>query len=137
MAQVGQQVDHVKHSNEFYIRFWFTNCSICCRWLFTTVQNALKNITVLLGDQEELLNTGTFHSLAGMGTLTAGLCFGGYDGSSSTTATEEYNGSSWTNNPTGLGTTRQAMRRHRDSNSCISFWRQVWTSRYFNIYRRI
>ena len=44
-------------------------------------------------------------ALAGAGTQTAGLAFGGY-----TTVgvgnTEKYNGTAWTNNPTGMNTAR-------------------------------
>ena len=41
------------------------------------------------------LNTGRQHS-AGMGTQTAGLAVGGYNGSARVDITETYNGSSWT-----------------------------------------
>jgi hypothetical protein len=41
--------------------------------------------------------------LAGAGTQTAALAFGG---SPVTAATEEYNGTSWTNNSNGLNTAR-------------------------------
>ena len=42
------------------------------------------------------------------GKQTAGLLFGGNTGAPSYTgATEFYNGTSWTSNPTGLATTRQ------------------------------
>ena len=37
------------------------------------------------------------YELGGAGTQTAGLAFGGIDGGSNTTATEEYGGTSWTN----------------------------------------
>jgi len=42
------------------------------------------------------------------GTQTASLGFGGYVGPSDTGATELYNGTTWTNNPTGLNTSRYA-----------------------------
>jgi hypothetical protein len=46
-------------------------------------------------------------SLGGTGTQTAGLAFGGYTGTpGGTGATEEYDGTSWVNNPTGLNTVR-------------------------------
>jgi hypothetical protein len=41
------------------------------------------------------------------GTQTAALAFGG--GPPSTGATEEYDGSTWTSNPTGLNTARHAL----------------------------
>ena len=44
--------------------------------------------------------------LGGFGTQTAGIAFGG-DTPPVTTATELYNGTSWTSNPTGLNTARQ------------------------------
>ena len=46
--------------------------------------------------------------LGSCGTQTAALGFGGY-GPPTTAATEEYNGTSWTNNPTGLGTARYEL----------------------------
>jgi hypothetical protein len=49
------------------------------------------------------MNTARF-ALAGAGTQTAALAFGGYDGTY-TAATEEYNGTTWTSNP-GLNTAR-------------------------------
>ena len=45
--------------------------------------------------------------LAGTGTQTAALGFGGINSpTGSLTATELYNGTSWTSNPTGLNTAR-------------------------------
>ena len=41
--------------------------------------------------------------LGGVGTQTAGIGFGGYAGGVNLTATELWNGTSWTSNPTGLG----------------------------------
>jgi hypothetical protein len=58
--------------------------------------------------------------LAGCGTQTAALAFGGY-WSTFTGATEEYDGSTWTSNPTGLNTARD-FSRCRNSNSSFSFW---------------
>jgi len=47
-------------------------------------------------------------TLAGAGTQTAGLGFGGYVSApvGNTTATELWNGTSWTTNPTGLGSAK-------------------------------
>ena len=54
------------------------------------------------------LNT-TRDSLSGAGSdSTAFLAFGGYTGAVSS-ATEKYNGTSWTNNPTGLNTARYQL----------------------------
>ena len=51
-------------------------------------------------------NMGTARNrLAGCGTQTAGLAFGGYIGTTVQSATEEYNGSSWTSGG-NLGTAR-------------------------------
>jgi hypothetical protein len=50
------------------------------------------------------LNTAR-RNLAGAGTQTAGLGFGGYD-TALTAATEEYNGHTWTTSPPGLNTAR-------------------------------
>jgi hypothetical protein len=55
------------------------------------------------------LNTGRA-LLAGFGTQTAAVAAGGYaDLDNDTTATELYNGTAWTNNPTGLNTGRREM----------------------------
>jgi hypothetical protein len=51
------------------------------------------------------LNTAR-RNLAGAGTQTAALAFGGYD-TWNTGATEEYNGSTWTTSPGSLNTARQ------------------------------
>jgi hypothetical protein len=45
-------------------------------------------------------------NLGSAGTQTAGLAFGG-DLPGATGATEEYDGTSWTSNPTGLNTARR------------------------------
>jgi hypothetical protein len=46
-------------------------------------------------------------ALAGCGTQTAALAFGGFAAGNNSTATEKYNGTSWTSNPTGLNTARR------------------------------
>jgi hypothetical protein len=46
--------------------------------------------------------------LGGAGIQTAGLAFGGNPVTYLYTATEEYNGTSWASNPTGLNTAREA-----------------------------
>jgi hypothetical protein len=50
------------------------------------------------------------NALAGCGTQTAALAFGGQIPPAITTATEEYNGATWTN-PTGLNTARGYLSR--------------------------
>jgi hypothetical protein len=69
------------------------------------------------------LNTARF-VLAGAGTQTAALAFGG---SGPTGATEEYDGTSWTTSPGSLNTARYLFRRSRNSNSSISFWWLYWS----------
>jgi hypothetical protein len=54
------------------------------------------------------LNTAR-RALAGCGTQTAALAFGGTP--PITGATEEYDGSTWTSNPTGLNTARHCFRQ--------------------------
>jgi hypothetical protein len=54
--------------------------------------------------------------LAGSGTQTAGLAFGG-EISPTTAATEEYNGSTWTTGGTGMNTARYQLGGSRNSNS--------------------
>jgi hypothetical protein len=53
------------------------------------------------------LNTAR-RNLAGAGTQTAALAFGGID-TAATGATEEYDGTSWATNPTGLNTARTGL----------------------------
>jgi hypothetical protein len=58
-------------------------------------------------------------SVAGAGTQTAGLAFGGQP---PTGATEEYDGNSWTTSPGSLNTARKCFSRCWYTNSCFSFW---------------
>jgi hypothetical protein len=60
--------------------------------------------------------------LAGVGTQTAALAFGGEDPGGITGATEEYDGSTWTSNPTGLNTARTDGLGGAGTNSSFSFW---------------
>jgi hypothetical protein len=73
---------------------------------------------VLLG-QQGTMNTAR-RLLAGAGTQTAGLGFGGYS-TANEGATEEYDGASWTAGGT-LNTARRMLSGCRNSNSCFSFW---------------
>ena len=63
--------------------------------------------------------------LGGSGTQTAGLAFGGTPGSPNqaavTTATEEYDGSTWASNPTGLNTTRRLLAGFGTQTATIAF----------------
>jgi hypothetical protein len=61
------------------------------------------------------------NALAGCGTQTAALAFGGYT-PPDTAATEEYNGSTWTTNPTGLNTARGLFSRSGTQTCSFSFW---------------
>jgi hypothetical protein len=62
------------------------------------------------------------YALAGAGTQTAGLAFGGYVGPPGATgATEEYDGTSWS--PGGSLNTGRYSCGSRNSNSWFSFWR--------------
>jgi hypothetical protein len=58
--------------------------------------------------------------LAGAGTQTAAVAFGGYS-TSYTGATEEYDGSTWTSNPTGLNTTRYGVAGGWVQTSALAF----------------
>jgi hypothetical protein len=49
------------------------------------------------------------YSLAGCGTQTAGLAFGGYTGTANTGATEEYDGTSWATSPGSMNTARAQL----------------------------
>jgi hypothetical protein len=50
------------------------------------------------------------------------LAFGGYVGPADTGATEEYDGSTWTNNPTGLNTARRSLAGAGTQTCSFSFW---------------
>jgi hypothetical protein len=60
------------------------------------IQEQQKNMMEQIGQHLLSLNTAR-NSLAGAGTQTAALAFGGYDPGAITGATEEYDGNSWTN----------------------------------------
>ena len=77
---------------------------------YNSTTNLLKgyaNIVTNAWASGGALNTARSY-IGSTGTQTAGLGFGGY-GPPTTAATEEYNGTSWTNNPTGLGTARYEL----------------------------
>jgi hypothetical protein len=65
------------------------------------------------------LNTGR-QNVAGTGILTAGLAFGGTT-PSVTGATELYNGTSWTSNPTGLNTARYNLGAAGTQTAALGF----------------
>jgi hypothetical protein len=67
------------------------------------------------------MNTARF-ALAGAGIQTEALAFGGYDGTYKD-STEEYDGTSWTSNPTGLNTARADLAWCWYSNSRFGIWR--------------
>jgi hypothetical protein len=67
------------------------------------------------------MNTARY-GLAGAGIQTAALAFGGCD-PAITGATEEYDGTSWTSNPTGLNTARDLyLGGAGTTSSSISIW---------------
>jgi hypothetical protein len=59
-------------------------------------------------------------ALAGAGTQTEALAFGGYD-TANTGATEEYDGTNWTNNPTGLNTVRRELASAGTQTAALAF----------------
>jgi hypothetical protein len=68
------------------------------------------------------LNTGReFLGSAVAGTQTASLAFGGLGVPTATGATELYNGTSWTSNPTGLNTARFAVAGAGTQSSALAF----------------
>jgi hypothetical protein len=79
------------------------------------------------------LNTARY-SLGGAGIQTAALAFGGYGPDTSGATEEEYDGTSWTNNPTGLNTARYIYSRSWYANSSIGFW---WYTSCYRSNRRI
>jgi hypothetical protein len=66
------------------------------------------------------LNTARLN-LAGAGTQTSALAFGGNNPTVSV-ATELYDGSAWTTNPTGLGTGRYSLGSSWNTNCRFSIW---------------
>ena len=66
------------------------------------------------------LNTGR-SQLAGAGTQTAGLAFGGAIVPVGGSATEEYNGSTWTTSPGSLATARESLAGCGTQTSALAF----------------
>jgi hypothetical protein len=64
--------------------------------------------------------------LAGAGTQTAALGFGGYTPSPFVATSASYNGSSWTGTPS-LNTARYALGGAGTQTAALSFWRR-WSS---------
>jgi hypothetical protein len=60
-------------------------------------------------------------TLAGAGTQTAGLAFGGQSPPTVSGATEEYDGSTWTSNPTGLNTARYGLAGCGTQTAALAF----------------
>jgi hypothetical protein len=58
--------------------------------------------------------------LAGCGTQTVALAFGG-EITAATGATEEYDGTNWTSNPTGLNTARYALAGAGTQTAALAF----------------
>jgi hypothetical protein len=65
------------------------------------------------------LNTAR-QSLAGAGTQTAALAFGGFETQAATAATEEYDGSTWTSNPS-LNTARYSLAGCGTQTAALAF----------------
>jgi hypothetical protein len=64
---------------------------------------------------------GKIRCLAGAGTQTAALGFGGLADTAETGATEEYDGSTWTSNPTGLNTARRLLGGAGTQTAALAF----------------
>jgi hypothetical protein len=78
-----------------------------------------KNITELVGQLPNSLNTAR-DALGGAGVQTAALAFGGLT-PSVTTATEEYDGNSWTTSPGSLNTGRNSPGGTGTQASALAF----------------
>ena len=77
--------------------------------LITASSNATESYNGTSWTSVNNLNTAR-DNLAGSGLQTLALAFGGQTTApANTTATELWNGTSWTSNPTGLGTARRAL----------------------------
>jgi hypothetical protein len=69
------------------------------------------------------MNTARESFRRNVGIQTAALAFGGYTGTAYTGATEEYNGTSWTNNPVDrFKYSKNLFSRSRYTNCSIRFW---------------
>jgi hypothetical protein len=66
------------------------------------------------------MNTARF-ILAGAGTQTAGLAFGGFIPPTNSTATEEYDGNSWTSSPGSLNTARRNLAGAGTQTAALAF----------------
>ena len=74
---------------------------------FNTTSNALKYAGAGVGSWASGGNLNTARRfLAGTGTQTEALAFGGYTGTAYTGSTEEYDGSTWSTSPGSLNTAR-------------------------------
>jgi hypothetical protein len=60
-------------------------------------------------------------TLAGAGTQTAGLAFGGEANPPITGATEEYDGSTWTTSPGSLNTARKGLAAGGTQTAALAF----------------
>jgi hypothetical protein len=84
-----------------------------------SVQQQQKNIMEQLGHHPTGLNTAR-NNLAGCGTQTAALAFGG-ETPPNTGATEEYDGSTWTSSPASLATARGYLAGAGTQTSALAF----------------
>jgi hypothetical protein len=75
--------------------------------------------------------------LAGCGTQTAALAFGGGNPGPATGATEEYDGSTWATAPGSLNTARKLLGWSRYTNSSFSFGGELEPFSYYRSNRRI
>jgi hypothetical protein len=88
---------------------------------YNTTSNTLKGEGYAAGSWATSNNMNTARQvLAGAGTQTSGLAFGGYT-TAHTGATEEYDGSSWTSNPTGLNTARSDLAGCGTQTAALAF----------------
>jgi hypothetical protein len=66
------------------------------------------------------MNTARYY-LAGAGTQTAGLAFGGFPGTANTGATEEYDGTNWATSPGSLNTARREIAGAGTQTAALAF----------------
>ena len=86
-------------SNPTEGQIWYNSTSNLLKGYANVVTNAWASGGNLNTARQELI---------GFGTQTAAVAAGGYD-TGNTAVTELYNGTAWTNNPTGLNTTRSGF----------------------------
>jgi hypothetical protein len=110
-----------KYGKIFFSRIWNSNSSFSFWWSTTNTGATEEYDGSTWTTNPTVLNTARAY-LAGCGTQTAALAFGGSPNYlSGGTATELYDGSTWTSNPTGLNTARNYLGSAGTQTAALAF----------------